>query len=231
MMPDKTVLLDIPRPAPDLVARYKAVRLDAVARALSNAALADPAIKPAGPSVVTMAGAAVTLSTDVPDTAYAIAALGAVQAGDVLMIAPGPGVAAAWGGGLTNSADILGLAGVGVDGLIVDSDAVRACVTPVFCRGASFRGGPAASTCAINATILWGGVSVSPGDLVLGDGDGVCVVPLARVAELIDAAESESARIEAALAEMHANRQTLFDRRGGAAFARSLGLDWPGDPA
>ena len=75
---------------------------------------------------------------------------------------------------------------------------------PVFARGVVPRGPHKAFGGVIDGPIACGGVSVSPGDLILGDADGVTVVPFARASEVLDAARAvleKEARVLKTLAE------------------------------
>jgi regulator of RNase E activity RraA len=221
------VNFNFPRPSPDLIERYRRVRIDAVARLIDSAQIADPAIKPLHglPHVV---GPALTVATVGGDPRMAILAIGAARRGDIILIAAGGDANSfGWGGGLTLSADAVGCEAVAIDGLAVDKAAIVACTTPVYARGVSMRSVPARGAGSIAVPVSFGGVSVAAGDLVIGGADGLCFVPAADLMAVLEQAEAESARIAANIELIKAGDRTIFDLRGGIAFSASLGLTWP----
>jgi 4-hydroxy-4-methyl-2-oxoglutarate aldolase len=219
--------LDFARPPAEIIARYRNVRIDAVARAIDPARIADPAIKPVHglPHVV---GPALTVATHGGDPRMAILAIGAARPGDVILIAAGGDTRSfGWGGGLTLSADAAGCEAVAIDGLAVDKAAIVACTTPVYARGVSLRSVPAETAGSIAVPVDFGGVAVAPGDLVIGDADGLCIIPAADLVDVLERAEAETARVAANVELISGSGRTIFDLRGGKEFAASLGLTWP----
>jgi regulator of RNase E activity RraA len=94
----------------------------------------------------------------------------------------------------------MGLAGVVLDGACRDTDEIRALGFPVYAVGANPNGPTKGVPGRIGWPISCGGVAVNPGDLVVGDADGVVVVEREKVASLLDAAakkvDEERARID-----------------------------------
>jgi regulator of RNase E activity RraA len=108
-----------------------------------------------------------------------------------------------WGDLLTATAHRMGLPGTVIDGVCRDIDRSAALGYPVFARGHWMRTGKdRVQVDAYQVPVAIGGVLVSPGDVLLGDADGLVTVPSARALEVLDAArgiaESES-RIRAAV--------------------------------
>ena len=108
-----------------------------------------------------------------------------------------------WGDLLTATAHRMGLPGTVIDGVCRDIDRSVALGYPVFARGHWMRTGKdRVQVDAYQVPVSIGGVLVSPGDVLLGDADGLVAVPSARALEVLDAArgiaESES-RIRAAV--------------------------------
>ena len=108
-----------------------------------------------------------------------------------------------WGDLLTATAHRMGLPGTVIDGVCRDIDRSVALGYPVFARGHWMRTGKdRVQVDAYQVPVSIGGVLVSPGDMLLGDADGLVAVPSARALEVLDAArgiaESES-RIRAAV--------------------------------
>ena len=98
--------------------------------------------------------------------------------------------AALFGGLMTVSARHQGIAGLVIDGAVRDSQEIIGSGFPCFARAVVPRGPHKGFGGAIDGSISCGGVAVSPGDLILGDADGVTVVPLARAGETLAAAQA-----------------------------------------
>jgi 4-hydroxy-4-methyl-2-oxoglutarate aldolase len=92
---------------------------------------------------------------------------------------------AVWGHVLTVAAQRRGLAGVVIDGAIRDLDAIRSTGFPVYARGVCPAGPHKGFAGRYGATIQCGGVSVAPESLVVGDADGVVVVPVSQTEQIM----------------------------------------------
>ena len=137
------------------------------------------AIKSLSPGVK-LVGHARTVTTMVGDNSTIHAALEFLQSGDVLVIdAGGSCEVAIWGAVITEAAVMRGVAGVVIDGAARDVDELRRRGFPVFLRGVTPRGPHKGHGGVIDGPVAAGGVAVSPGDVIVGDDDGVVVVPLA----------------------------------------------------
>ena len=130
--------------------------------------------------------------------------------GDVLVIDGGGDLAnAAVGGILSFYAAHIGLAGVVVDGAIRDVAEIRSRSFPVYARGVTHRGPYKDGPGEINVPISVGGMVVNPGDIVVGDQDGLLAIPQEDVEELIDKAR---AVLEAEAETMRAMREGRWNR-------------------
>lgn len=216
----------IARPDPALSERYRQVRMDQVVKLLPPAQLMESAIRPLAQQPWQIVGPAVTVSAADATSMAALLATGVAQAGDVIVIAAGNPAGYAWGGGLTLSADHIGCAGVVVDGSVIDAQDILTRVTPVFCRGSTLHRPTGSRLGSVNVPVTCGGVRIEPGDMVLGTLDGVCVIPRADAARLIEPVEQESQRINANIAKLKATRSTLFALRGGRAITKGTDIDW-----
>lgn len=149
---------------------------------------------------VRLLGRAVTVSSQPTDNAPVADALASAGAGDILVIdRQGDRRHACWGGILTRAAQLAGLAGVVVDGAATDRREIVEYGFPVFCRAMS-----ALTTRrldldgTIGAPIVCGGVPVRTGDIVLGDEDGIVVIPSEDAVTILEEAlrrESREARM------------------------------------
>lgn len=105
---------------------------------------------------------------------------------------------ALWGGATTIAAGLKGLAGVVIDGAIRDLVEIKKELLPVFARSVVPNAGGAEYPGEVNIPIECGGVVVHPGDWIVGDEDGVVVVPSNLLAKVLETAQQLS-RIEKAI--------------------------------
>jgi 4-hydroxy-4-methyl-2-oxoglutarate aldolase len=184
-----TIHTDFARPGRELVARFAAHDTAKVADAMAGYGVAHPAIKPLRPEM-RLCGPAFTVLTQPGDALYVQKAIDLLQPGDVVVIdATGCCDVAVIGERLAYFMKLRGAAGIVVDGAVRDSIGIVAEGIPTFCRGCCIRIFGSKGPGAINVPVTVGGVPVHPGDLVLGDADGIVVVPredAARVIELAD---------------------------------------------
>jgi 4-hydroxy-4-methyl-2-oxoglutarate aldolase len=127
-------------------------------------------------------------------------ALYVADSGDVLVVDVGGGYEYGyWGEILTVAAQERSLAGLVIDGGVRDGDRIIERGFPVFARRRCIRGtGKSRAGGTINQPIRIGDVTIEPDDLVVGDGDGVVVVPSSRVDAALAAGltrEDDEARI------------------------------------
>lgn len=167
-----------------------AVASDCMNRTQSMAA----AIKPVVPGMRLCAQAR-TVVAMAGDGGIVQVALTLARPGEaVVMDAGGVLDTAVWGGIATAAARALGLAGIVIDGAVRDLADIRADGLPTFARAVVPRGPHDGFGGIIDGTIAAGGVAVRPGDLVLGDDDGVVVVPIDQAAEVLAKAQAHLAK-------------------------------------
>jgi 4-hydroxy-4-methyl-2-oxoglutarate aldolase len=115
-------------------------------------------------------------------------AVARAQAGDALVVDVGDfRELGYWGEVLTTAAQSRGLSGLVIDGGVRDVSEIQAHGFPVFSAMVALRGATKSRTGAIRAPIHCGGVVVELGDWVVGDADGVVVVPETTLADVINA--------------------------------------------
>jgi 4-hydroxy-4-methyl-2-oxoglutarate aldolase len=168
-----------------------------VSDALGRHLCLDHAIKPLGISA-SICGPAITCLG--PDIAVRKMAIDLAQPGDILVIGTILDIPlASFGHGTALRASARGIAGVVIDGYTRDSAALRGVALPVFARGCTARNYAypfARPDGGVNVPIVCGGVLVSPGDVVLGDSDGVAVIPLDIAEQQADSLISEYLKVE-----------------------------------
>lgn len=178
----------------------------------------DPSIKPLQDSYK-VAGRAFTVKIPAGDNTMVLKAIKEASPGDVLVVdAKGESYRAVAGDFVVSLAQKLGIAGFIVDGVIRDLIGVRSLNFPVFSKGttvaASFKNGAG----EINVPISCGGVSITPGDIIVGDADGVVVIPQADAEKVLEKAlaklKKDEQREASALQDEASARKYLEDLFG-----------------
>jgi len=137
-----------------------------------------------------MAGPAATLRVHTADILMVGKALSMCAQGKVLVIdGQGDRNTALWGSIITMAARLKALQGVVIDGAIRDVAGIRRDRLPVFARSVVPNAGGAEYLGELNVPIQCGGVVVNPGDWVVGDEDGVVVIPANRLPSVLKKAE------------------------------------------
>ena len=134
-------------------------------------------------------GSAFTVNLKVGSGTAVIAAVALAGKGHVLVISgKGNSENAVLGDLLVHTAIRSGVEGIVVDGVVRDVEELRASGLPIFALGANPGAAAKDGPGELNTMISCGGVGVNPGDMVVGDDDGVVVIPRARMNEAIEAA-------------------------------------------
>ncbi|WP_217578752.1 RraA family protein [Mesorhizobium sp. GbtcB19] len=154
-----------------------------------------------------MAGRALTVRTRPGDNQFIHRALDLVQPGDVLVVDGGGYEGRALVGEImTSVAAARGAAGIVLDGAIRDAGAIGRSPFPCFARSAIHLGPYKDGPGAINVAVTVGGMVVSPGDIVLGDEDGVVAFPVAGAAALLAAVRAQEEREAEIMLSIKENR-------------------------
>ena len=180
------------------------------------------AIKPVSPGS-RVCGPALTVALQPGDNLMLHKALDIVEPGEVLVVDGQAWEGGPWGELMTIIAQAKGAAGLVIDGFVRDVSAIRSLGFAAFARGSSVKGTVKESLGLINHPISCGGVVVHAGDLILGDDDGVCVVPSGRAADVLVGAQRRE-RAEADLRRRFTAGGSVWDDAGLAAVARARGL-------
>ncbi|WP_248558595.1 RraA family protein [Paraburkholderia terrae] len=158
------------------------------------------------PTKQTMAGTAVTMRSRGGDNLTYLRALDFCRPGDVLIIDAGGDLNnAVVGGILSFYAASVGVTGLVIDGAIRDVAEIREREFPVYARGVTHRGPYKDGPGEINVPVSVGGMVVHPGDIVVGDQDGLLAIPQVDV-EMV---------IEKALAVLEAEAETMRAMKEG----------------
>lgn len=168
-----------------LVDAFRGLASSNVADAMGRFGFMDPGIQ--SRSGLPLCGIAVTVNARPADNLMVHKALQIAQPSDVVVVATGGNMTSAVFGELMCRTSVAAkLGGLVVDGAIRDVDGITALGFPAFsrsvCAGSCDKDGPG----EINVPISCGGIVVSPGDIVIGDRDGVAVVPRDHAREVLD---------------------------------------------
>ena len=194
-----TVKRDTPRPSPDLVDRFRGVMTGHLVDSMNGRGALIPAIKPQQPDLATICGPALTVHCYPADNLALLAATALVQPGDVVVCSTdGFGAAALTGDLLAGMLKNAGAAGLVTDGTIRDQDGVEAVGLPIFHTGVTPNSPASVGPGEIGLPILCGGYPVSTGDIVVGDRDGIVIIPMDQAEAVFEKLE----RVRAAEAEL-----------------------------
>ena len=191
----------------DLLQRLAAIDTTSLKDAGPGLRVLPAALRPIRPGV-RLLGRALTVDAR-EDLMPVLAGLAQSGPGDVLVIAGHPDHAVA-GELFATEAQRRGVAGIVIDGRCRDSRILAGLDLPVFARGVAPSACPARAVPVIQVPLLIGDVTVQPGDLVLGDDDGLVVGREAEVLAAIDGAEAIQHR-EGALRVAIEGGESLFD--------------------
>ena len=226
-----TVKTDIDRPDATLVSNFESIPSAIVADVSSRPDVAmEAGLDPIGRNV-DMAGTALTVSASPGDNLAIHKAITMAEPGDVLVVDGDGYTGAAFVGELMcASCQAHDLAGVVIDGAVRDRAELEALDLPVFARGVHPAGPLKAHPGSINVPVTCGGVTVTPGDIVVGDDDGVTVVPANAAEATLERARAKQAD-ETALRERVEDGDYLYDVGGYAAVFDDLDVPGPDESA
>jgi 4-hydroxy-4-methyl-2-oxoglutarate aldolase len=183
--PVLTIRKNFPRPAKELVDRFVGVPTGNVVDAMGGGGALDYRIKPLEPGVK-MVGVALTCNAGPGDNLAMFGAISVARPGDILVVAAGGYTGAAVTGdlmmGLARNCGIVGLV---TDGMVRDIVGILDVGVPVYCAGVTpnspVRNGPG----AVGEPVDLGGLRIESGDILIGDRDGIVVVPHAKAAAVL----------------------------------------------
>ena len=174
--------------------RLLAIPTTAISDATGGHTNLDPAIKPLADHYK-IAGRAVTVRLPDGENGAVLEAISKAEKGDILVIdAKGNKNRAVAGDFVISLAQGVGIQAFVVNGVIRDIAAIRQLDFPVFSLGTTVAAGYKNGTGAVDVPIAIGGVSVQPGDYIVGDIDGVVVIPQEDIGKIAEGAELKLAK-------------------------------------
>ena len=173
------------RPSAKLVQRFRGVPTGHLVDAMGGRGCLDHTIRPLFPDNAELIGVAMTCHAGPADNLALFGALDAAMPGDVMVAATdGFMKTAVTGDLLLGMAKNRGVVGFVTDGLVRDISGLRGVGIPIFCAGVTAnspaRNGPG----TVGSAVMLGDVRIEAGDILVGDHDGVVVVPLARAEDV-----------------------------------------------
>lgn len=219
------IVRNIRRPELEVVRTLGAQGVATVHEAQERAGLMQPYMRPIY-SAARVFGTAVTVSCQPGDNLMIHAAIEVCQSGDVLVVATtAESTDGMFGELLATSCVAHGIAGLVIDAGVRDVTEIAAMKFPVWSKAIFAQGTNKASAGSVNIPIVCAGAEVHPGDVVIGDEDGVVVVPRQQASEVAHSGAERLAKEEATRARLRAGELTL-DFYGLRAKLKELGVQY-----
>jgi regulator of RNase E activity RraA len=186
--PGFRIRFEIDRPDPELVARFASFEIADISDLMNRLYTLGDGIRPVTDPDLRLLGTACTVKCYPGDNLMVHKSLDVAQPGDVIVVnTSGSNASAVLGELVSLKARHRGVAGFVVDGLIRDVTAIRALGDfPVFARGVTPIGPLHRGPGELNYPICAGGVVVNPGDIIVGDPNGVVCIPSEIAAQLLE---------------------------------------------
>jgi 4-hydroxy-4-methyl-2-oxoglutarate aldolase len=175
------------RPDRALVEQFRGAQTSHLADAMDGRGALDYRIKPLDQANATFVGPALTAFAYPADIVALFGALSEAEAGDVIVLANDAYTRTAVIGDI--AAGMMknkGVAAFVTDGLARDKAGIIAAGLPVFCQGIQPNSPAMNGPGVVGAAVTLGDVHIEPGDVIVGDADGVVVVPAGRLRQVLD---------------------------------------------
>lgn len=190
------VYLKRPMPPPELLREFEKIPAANIADTMGRSCALYPRIRlMSAPEKSITAGAALTVKSRAGDNLMIHKALDMAKEGDVIIVSnEGEQTRSLMGEIMFTYAKYKNLGALVLDGPIRDNDAAGNMPYPIYATGTTPGGPYKEGPGEINVPISCGGISVSPGDIVVMDTDGVIIIPLEDAYEVLKAAQAFQAQ-------------------------------------
>ena len=179
--------------SPAIVQAFRSLPVANVSDCMSRMVAAGPRLRPMHKGAL-LAGPALTVKTRPGDNLMIHKAILLAAPGDVIVVDGGGDLTNALIGELmANSMIKAGVAGIVINGAIRDAGWIAAHDFPVYAAGVTHRGPYKDGPGVINGAIALDGMVIEPGDLILGDEDGLVCVPYAELDSVLKATQDKHA--------------------------------------
>lgn len=204
LVPD--IVRDFPRASPDVVKRASQFAASILADVAGRRGALDGRIAAIAPKT-RLAGTAFTVEVRAGDNLMIHAAMQLAKPGDVLVIdGKGDTTCALMGAIMMNACVQLGIAGVVIDAAVRDREEIAELGFPVYAVGTNPNGPTKFVPGRINHPVSVGGVTVHPGDVVIGDADGVTILERAKAPFMLELAAKKVADERSRIAALREGR-------------------------
>jgi 4-hydroxy-4-methyl-2-oxoglutarate aldolase len=223
-MPHK-IVRSIPRPDAQAVKLLGELGVATIHEAQGRTGAMTPYMRPIYPSA-RVAGPAVTVSCHPGDNLMIHASIEVCKPGDVLVVVTtSESTDGMFGDLLGTSCQAHGVAGLIIDAGVRDTAELTEMKFPVWAKAIAPQGTVKASPGSVNVPVVCAGMLVNPGDVVVGDADGIVVVPRAAAVEVAKAGEQRVAK-EVKTRERLAKGEVGLDIYGLRAKLKELGVEY-----
>jgi 4-hydroxy-4-methyl-2-oxoglutarate aldolase len=221
------VIHNIQRVPTELVGEYRKLSSATVHEASGGIGALSANIKPISPDMV-VCGPAITVNLRPGDNLMLHKAIYVARPGDVIVAdAKGFTEAGAWGEIMAVAAQERGIVGLVFNGAVRDSQAMTELGFPVFSRALCIKGTEKISLGWINHPLILDNVTIHPGDLILGDRDGVVVVKREDAAEILQRSKAREEK-EKGIKERLKRGESTLDILGFGNILKERGLSEEG---
>ncbi len=224
-MPDYDVVTNYDKPSKELVAKFATIEESASIYEVMQKNALPGNIKPIWPGT-RMCGTALTVRNYFDDNLMLHKGIDMLQPGDVMVIACNGynRSGGLWGGMMSTSAKARQSAGLVTDGAVRDSMLIKELDYPVFSSGINVFTTSKLAKGTINQTVVIGGVSISPGDIIFGDNDAVVVIPKEIAQEVYEKTVAREEKESLLAKRIFAGEGTTYDLCGYDKIFNSLNL-------
>lgn len=202
----------------DIVDKFRGIPSTCAADATGGDSSMDPSVKPLREEY-TVCGRAFTVKMSPGDNTAVLRAIRNAGVGDILVIgSDGQTGRSVAGEFVVGMAQTLGLGGLVTDGSIRDIAGIKKTGFPVFCRGATPSASVKKGGGSVDLPVKCGNITVKPGDIIIGDADGVVAVPREDAERFLELArkkmDNDEARAERFLVDADSARKYLDELFG-----------------
>ncbi len=222
------IFQNIHRPDPEISSALRELGTATVHEAQARTGLARPYLRPIYPNS-RIAGPAVTVSCQPGDNLMIHASIEVCVPGDVLVVTTtSESTDGMFGDLLGVLCQSRGVVGLVIDAGVRDTAELAVMQFPVWAKAICAQGTVKASAGSVNIPVVCAGVLVNPGDVIVGDSDGVVVVPRERAAEVVALGKQRIEKEEAAREQFRKGKLSI-DFFGLRAKLKELGVEYCSD--